>query len=119
MVLHTFERGIPVVPALLDGAVLPTVGELPDDVRQLALSQFWPVRGTSFEADVDALNSVQVAGRAVALLVAIVVDVCYYFYGMAAYTGRSGDSGDLYRAVGFFVLLAVTGTLLRRLLRRY
>jgi hypothetical protein len=58
-------------------------------------------------------------GRAVALLVAIVVDVCYFFYGMAAYTGRSGDSGDLYRAVGFLVLLVVTGTLLRRLLRRY
>jgi hypothetical protein len=57
-------------------------------------------------------------GRAVALLVAIVVDVCYYFYGMAAYTGRSGDSGDIYRVVGFFVLLAVTGTLLRRLVRR-
>jgi hypothetical protein len=58
-------------------------------------------------------------GRAVALLVAIVVDVCYNFYGMAAYTGRSGDSGDLYRAAGGLLLVSITGFLLRRLLRRY
>jgi hypothetical protein len=56
-----FERGIPVVPTLLDGAVLPAVGELPGDIRQLALSQFWHVRGQSFEADVDALAT-QVGG---------------------------------------------------------
>jgi hypothetical protein len=55
--------------------------------------------------------------RAIALLVAVAVDVAYFFYGMTSYTGRSGDSGDLYRALGFLVLLAVTGTLLRRLLR--
>jgi hypothetical protein len=49
------------VPTLLDGAVLPTVPELPDDIRQLALSQFWQVRGQSFEADVDALAA-QIGG---------------------------------------------------------
>ena len=58
-------------------------------------------------------------GRAIALLVAIVVDVCYDFYGMAAYTGRSDDSGDIYRALGGLLLLLITGFLLRRLLRRY
>ncbi len=58
-------------------------------------------------------------GRAVALLVAIVVDVCYNFYGMAAYTGRSGDSGDIYRVLGGILLLSITGFLLRRLVRRY
>ncbi len=57
-----FERGIPVVPTLLDGAVLPGVHDLPDDIRGLALSQFWHVRGTSFEADVDALAAQLGAG---------------------------------------------------------
>jgi hypothetical protein len=56
-------------------------------------------------------------GRAIALLVAVVVDVGYFCYGMTSYTGQADNSGDLYRALGFLVLLAVTGTLLRRLIR--
>jgi arginine exporter protein ArgO len=55
--------------------------------------------------------------RAIALLVAVVVDIAYFFYGMAAYTGRASDWGDGYRALGFLVLLGITGNLLRRLLR--
>jgi hypothetical protein len=50
-----FDRGIPVVPVLLDTATLPTTGELPHDVAKLALSQYRHVRGASLDADVDAL----------------------------------------------------------------
>lgn len=53
-----------------------------------------------------------------AVLVSILVDVVYFVYGMTAYTGRTDDSGDLVRALIFFALLATTGTLLRRWLRR-
>jgi hypothetical protein len=53
-----------------------------------------------------------------ALLVTIGVDVAYFFYGAASYTGQPGNSGDLWRAGIFFVLLATTGTFLRRWLRR-
>ena len=53
-----------------------------------------------------------------ALVISVLVDVVYFCYGMTAYTGRTNDSGDLWRAVIFFLLLATTGTLLRRWLRR-
>jgi hypothetical protein len=50
-----FERGITVVPTLLDGATMPGADELPRDVAKLALSQFRYVRGRSFETDVQVL----------------------------------------------------------------
>ncbi|OLE21213.1 MAG: hypothetical protein AUG44_28295 [Actinobacteria bacterium 13_1_20CM_3_71_11] len=53
----------------------------------------------------------------VVLLVALVVDVAFFFYGMLAYTGRN-TSADTWRAGLFLVLLAVTGSLFRRWLRR-
>lgn len=53
-----------------------------------------------------------------ALLVCVVVDVIFFFYGMTAYTGQPGNSGDLWRAGIFLALLATTGTLIRRWLRR-
>lgn len=53
-----------------------------------------------------------------AVLIIIVVDVVYFFYGMTAYTGQSNNSGDLWRAGIFIVLLATTGSLIRRWVRR-
>ena len=58
-------------------------------------------------------------GRAIAFLVAIAVDVAYFFYGMMSYTRGASNAGDTYRAIGFLVLLGITGTLLRRLFRSY
>jgi hypothetical protein len=53
----------------------------------------------------------------IVLLVALVVDVAFFFYGMLAYTGRN-TGADTWRAGIFLVLLAVTGSLFRRWLRR-
>ena len=52
-----------------------------------------------------------------AILVILVVDVAFFFYGQAAYTGRPGDSGDLWRAGIFLVLMATTGSIVRRWFR--
>ncbi|MCT2588277.1 hypothetical protein [Actinophytocola gossypii] len=52
-----------------------------------------------------------------AVLVILAVDVAFFFYGQAAYTGRTGDSGDLWRAGIFLVLMLTTGTLVRRWFR--
>ena len=52
---RAFERGIPVVPVLLDGADLPSPGELPGDIRNLALSQSWMIRHRSLDSDVRQL----------------------------------------------------------------
>lgn len=57
------------------------------------------------------------AGRA--LLITIVADVAFFCYGMIAYTGHPSDTGDLWRAGIFFGLMATTGTMLRRWLRRH
>jgi hypothetical protein len=53
-----------------------------------------------------------------ATLVVIGVDVAFFFYGMTAYTGQPSNSGDLWRAGIFIVLLVTTGSLIRRWLRR-
>jgi hypothetical protein len=61
--LHTaFERGIPVVPLLLDDAVLPSPNELPPDIGGLAVSQTCQVRGSHFGHDLDGLAD-QLGGR--------------------------------------------------------
>jgi hypothetical protein len=52
-----------------------------------------------------------------AILVILAVDVAFFFYGKDSYTGRAGDSGDLWRAGIFLVLMATTGTLVRRWFR--
>lgn len=52
-----------------------------------------------------------------AILVILLVDVAFFFYGKESYTGRAGDSGDLWRAGIFLVLMATTGTLVRRWFR--
>lgn len=53
-----------------------------------------------------------------AVLVFLVVDVAFFIYGRNAYTGREGDSGDLWRAGIFLVLLVITVNLTRRWFRR-
>ncbi|MGW5718971.1 hypothetical protein ACWEVP_22555 [Amycolatopsis sp. NPDC003865] len=45
------------------------------------------------------------------------VDIVFFSYGAAAYTGKADDHGDLVRAVIFFVLLGLTGSLVRRWFR--
>jgi hypothetical protein len=52
-----------------------------------------------------------------ALLVILAVDVAFFVYGATAYTGQANNPGDLGRAVIFLILLATTGTLLRRWVR--
>jgi hypothetical protein len=53
-----------------------------------------------------------------AALILIGVDVAFFFYGMSAYTGQPNNSGDLWRAGIYLVLLGITGSLIRRWLRR-
>ncbi|UOZ11338.1 hypothetical protein [Amycolatopsis sp. WQ 127309] len=55
------------------------------------------------------------AGRWV--LAIALIDIVYFAYGAAAYSGNADDHGDLVRAVIFFVLLAITGSLIRRWFR--
>ncbi|MFC4126246.1 toll/interleukin-1 receptor domain-containing protein [Nocardia rhizosphaerae] len=50
-----FERGIPVVPVLLDDTMLPVPDSLPDDIRGLTLSQGWRIRHQTLEDDIDGL----------------------------------------------------------------
>ena len=45
------------------------------------------------------------------------LDIAFFFYGAAAYTGRYGDSGDLWRAGIFLFLIATTGSLIRKWFR--
>jgi hypothetical protein len=52
-----------------------------------------------------------------ALLIILAVDVAFFGYGAAAYTGESNNLADLGRAVIFLILLATTGTLFRRWVR--
>jgi hypothetical protein len=52
-----------------------------------------------------------------AVLVILLVDVAFFFYGQAAYTGEPGHSGDLWRAGIFLALMATTGSLIRRWFR--
>ena len=54
----------------------------------------------------------------VAILVVLGIDVVFFLYGGLAYTGNAGDSGDLWRAGIMLMLLAVTGSLIRRWFRQ-
>jgi tetratricopeptide (TPR) repeat protein len=49
------RRGVPIVPVLLDGAVLPDPGQLPADVRPMLLHQTAQVRHRSLGADIGSL----------------------------------------------------------------
>jgi hypothetical protein len=50
-----FSRAIPVVPVLLDGARMPDVEQLPEDMRTLSRRQAEFVEYRTFDADVDRL----------------------------------------------------------------
>ena len=52
------------------------------------------------------------------ILVFFVVDIAYFFYGKSAYTGREGDSGDLWRAGIGLLLFVITVSLIRRWFRQ-
>lgn len=54
----------------------------------------------------------------VAILVFLGLDVAFFIYGMTAYTGAAGDSGDLWRAGVSIVLLGITLSLIRRWFRQ-
>jgi hypothetical protein len=49
------SRGIPVIPVLLDGAPMPDVEQLPEDMRELVRRQAEFVEYRTFDADVDRL----------------------------------------------------------------
>jgi uncharacterized protein YecT (DUF1311 family) len=49
------KRDIPVVPVLVDGAVLPSEDELPADLKPLARRQALELRHTRFNADANAI----------------------------------------------------------------
>lgn len=54
--LHmAFERGIPVVPVLLDHTPLPEPAQLPAEIASLSLSTYWRIRRDTFESDVRGL----------------------------------------------------------------
>ena len=53
----------------------------------------------------------------IALLVTLVVNVLYFFYGMSSYTGRN-TTADEWRAGIFLLLLVVTIGMVRRWFRR-
>jgi|tagenome__1003787_1003787.scaffolds.fasta_scaffold17726535_1 hypothetical protein len=54
----------------------------------------------------------------VAILIVLGLDVVFFIYGALAYTGHSGNSGDLWRAGIMLVLMGVTGNLIRRWFRQ-
>jgi hypothetical protein len=49
------KRDIPVIPVLVDGAVMPSEDSLPDDLKPLARRHALELRHTRFNADADAI----------------------------------------------------------------
>jgi hypothetical protein len=49
------KRDIPVIPVLVDGAVMPTEDNLSDDLKSLAFRHALELRHTRFNADADAI----------------------------------------------------------------
>jgi hypothetical protein len=49
------KRDIPVIPVLVDGAVMPPEGGLPDDLKPLVRRHALELRHTRFNADADAI----------------------------------------------------------------
>jgi hypothetical protein len=50
-----FERGIPVIPVLLDDTPFPDRDQLPADIAALSRCTYWQVRHQSFESDIQGL----------------------------------------------------------------
>ncbi|USX53014.1 hypothetical protein [Lentzea sp. HUAS12] len=53
-----------------------------------------------------------------AVVVMLVADVAFFFYGMTAYTGGVDVNGDGFRAFGFIGMVAITISLIRRWFRQ-
>jgi hypothetical protein len=51
------KRDIPVIPVLVQGAVMPAEDELPDDIKSLTLRHALELRHTRFASDADAIAS--------------------------------------------------------------
>ena len=49
------QRNIPVIPVLVDGAVMPAENELPDDLKPLARRHALELRHTRFPSDADTI----------------------------------------------------------------
>jgi hypothetical protein len=52
---EALKRGIPVVPVLLDGTLMPEADQLPDDLKRLVRRQAEFIEFRSFDSDVDRL----------------------------------------------------------------
>jgi outer membrane protein OmpA-like peptidoglycan-associated protein len=95
------ERGIPVIPILVDGAPMPAAGDLPADLKALARRHALELRNSRFVADTDAIVHAvrQLVGRRPkapvrvpvrALLAAAALLACLALgAGVWLYTGRS------------------------------
>lgn len=51
------------------------------------------------------------------VLILLVVDVAFFVYGKESYTGHASDSGDLWRAGIFLVLVGSTVSMIRKWVR--
>jgi hypothetical protein len=67
------RRNIPVIPVLLDGAAVPKADELPEELKDLALSNALDLRHASFHNDISRLIRSLKAPRQVANLARICV----------------------------------------------
>jgi hypothetical protein len=54
-IAHALEKGIRVVPVLVDGAKMPDAKALPPDLQQFALRNAWEINDKSFRQDVNNL----------------------------------------------------------------
>jgi hypothetical protein len=52
-IARAFARNLPVLPVLIDGALMPQVSELPANLVPLTFPQAMPVRAESFDDDAD------------------------------------------------------------------
>ena len=54
-IAHVLEKGVRVVPVLVDGARMPDAKDLPPDLKKLALRNAWEINDKSFHHDVNQL----------------------------------------------------------------
>ncbi len=58
------ERGVRLIPVLVDKAAMPQTAELPDPIKDLRKHQYYEVRGSAYSRDVDGLIEAVSAARA-------------------------------------------------------
>lgn len=54
-IVHVLEKGVRVVPVLVDGARMPDAKSLPPDLKKLTLRNAWEINDKSFHHDVSQL----------------------------------------------------------------